>query len=193
MSTQDAWYYSTPQGERIGPITYHEIRALIQGGRMFRDDLVWAAHLPEWTPLERIPELAGWTRQLPPTVPNGTPWQGSQDTIDSIKNMEMVSAIVWGLIAGMQILVAIGMQNCESIFLFVTGVWNVFAALSRFKMVKMIEKRLGSVVKSYESVSQLVVIGIVNLLIGGFIGALWVIFDFIIRDKVLKNRHLFDQ
>ena len=32
-----------------------------------------------------------------------------------------------------------------------------------------------------------------NLLIGGVIEALWAIIDFIIRDKVLRNRHLFDQ
>jgi hypothetical protein len=42
-------------------------------------------------------------------------------------------------------------------------------------------------------VTQLVIIGVVNLLLGAVIGALWVIIDFIIRDKVLRNRHIFDQ
>lgn len=192
MSQQDAWYYATPQGERIGPITYQEIKALIQGGRVYRDDLVWAAHLPEWTPLDRIPELAGWSRQLPPNVPAGTSWHGTQDTIDTIKSLELASAVVWSLIAGVQILLSIWLEGPLS-FMFIAGIWNIFAAISRFNLAKRIQERRKSVVTAYESVTQLVIIAIVNLVVGAVIGALWVIIDFIIRDKVLRNRHLFDQ
>jgi hypothetical protein len=200
MSQQDAWYYATPQGDRIGPITYQEIRALIQGGRVFRDDLVWAAHMPEWTPLGQVPELAGWGRQLPPSVPSGASWQSTQDIIDTIKNLELASAIVWSIIAGVQILFAVLclivpiLSFSASIFgVLVAGVWNIFAALSRFGLVKKIQARQAAVVTGYESVTQLVIIGVVNLLLGAVIGALWVIIDFIIRDKVLRNRHIFDQ
>jgi len=192
MSQQDAWYYATPQGERIGPITYQEIRALIQGGRVYRDDLVWAAHLPEWTPLDRVPELAGWSRQLPPNVPSGTSWQGTQETIDTIKSLELASAAVWSLIAAVQILLSIWLEGPLS-FMFIAGIWNIFAAISRFNLAKRIQERRKSVVTTYESVTQLVIIAIVNLVVGAVIGALWVIIDFIIRDKVLRNRHLFDQ
>lgn len=31
-----------------------------------------------------------------------------------------------------------------------------------------------------------------NLLLGGIIGVVFVVFDFIIRDMVLSNRHLFN-
>ncbi len=193
MSAQDAWYYSTPEGERAGPVTYQELRERIQGGLMDRADLVWAGHLTDWMPLERVPELAGWVRQLPPSLRPVSMDAKDQDLIDHLKTMEMASGIVWSLIAGSQILFAISMENCGSLFLFVTGVLNILAALSRFRMVKCIEKRQKAVIGNYESASRLVVIGIVNLLLGGIIGALWVIFDFVIRDKVLKNRHLFDQ
>jgi hypothetical protein len=37
----------------------------------------------------------------------------------------------------------------------------------------------------------LVIIGIINLLLGGFIGVVLVGFDFYIREKVLTNSHLF--
>ena len=36
------------------------------------------------------------------------------------------------------------------------------------------------------------IIGLINLLLGGLIGVLFVTFDFIIRDKVLSNRRLFN-
>lgn len=200
MSQQDAWYYATPQGERIGPISYQELRALIQGGSVFREDLVWAAHLPEWTPLESVPELAGWGRQLPPSVPAGTSWQASQDIIDTIRKLELASAIVWSIIAGIQLLIALLCLivpfmtfSIEMMALLVAGIWNILAALSRFNRAKQIQARKASVVASYESVMQLVVIGLVNLVFGAVIGALWVIVDFITRDKVLRNRHLFDQ
>ena len=200
MSQNDAWYYATPQGERIGPITYREIQALIKGGRVFRDDLVWAAHLPEWTPLGSVPELSGWARQLPPSVMAGASWQSTQDIIDTIRKLELASGIVWSIIAGVQILVAVMCLivpfmtfSIEMMALLIAGVWNILAALSRFNRAKQIKARKASVVASYESVTQLVIIAIVNLLLGAVIGALWVIIDFIIRDKVLRNRHLFNQ
>jgi hypothetical protein len=37
----------------------------------------------------------------------------------------------------------------------------------------------------------LVIIGVINLVLGGFIGVLFVGFDFYIRDKVLTNAHIF--
>ncbi len=200
MGAQDAWYYATPQGERIGPITYQELRALIQGGRVYRDDLVWAAHLPEWTPLERVPELAGWGRQLPPAVPSGASWQATQDTIDTIQKLETVSGVVWSIIGGLQVLlpvlcliVPILTFSTEMLALLVAGIWNIYAAMSRFNRAKLVQERKASVVASFEGVTQLVIIGIVNLVLGAVIGALWVIVDFIVRDKVLRNRHLFDQ
>jgi hypothetical protein len=200
MSQQDGWYYATPQGERIGPITYQELRALIQGGRVYRSDLVWASHLHGWTPLEQVPELAGWGRQLPPAVPSGASWQATQDTIDTIRKLETASGVVWSIIGGLQVLVPVLCLivpiltfSTEMLALLIAGVWNILAALSRFNRAKQVQARRASVVKSFEGVTQLVVIGLVNLLFGAVIGALWVIVDFITRDKVLQNRHLFDQ
>jgi hypothetical protein len=60
-------------------------------------------------------------------------------------------------------------------------------------MRPMILARDARVPAAYEGVAQLIIIGILNLLLGGVIGVLFVVFDFIIRDMVLGNRHLFDQ
>lgn len=200
MSSQGSWYYATPKGDRIGPITYQELRSLIEGGRVYRSDLVWAAHLPSWMPLEQVPELAAWGRQLPPAVPTGPTWQASEDVIETIRKMEVTSGVVWSIIGSIQILfpvlcmvVPILSFTAEMVPLLMVGVWNIFAALSRFNRAKLVQQRRASVVKSFEGVTQLAVILTMNLIFGAVIGALWVIWDYVTRDKVLRNRHLFDQ
>ncbi len=196
----EKWFYTTKQGDRIGPVSLEEMQVLIQSGRVFRSDLVWASHLTQWTPLDRILQFNELIRQLPPAVPSFAAGHGVQETIDSIKNLEMVSAIVWSIIAGIQMLIAIMLllipiygPSFEAFSILIAGVWNIFAAISRFGLVKAIRGRRSSVVTAYQGVTQLIIIGIINLVLGAVIGALWVIIDFIIRDKVLKNKTIFDQ
>jgi hypothetical protein len=73
----------------------------------------------------------------------------------------------------------------------IAGVWNVIAAWSRFKVSPMIRQRDSRVPAFYEGITQLVIIGVINLLFGGVIGVLFVVFDFVIRDMVLNHQHLF--
>lgn len=211
MSTQDAWYYATPEGERAGPVSYQELRERIQSGLMSREDLVWASHLSDWAPLESVPGLSAWARMaLPPANPIALDVH-AQHAISQIRTLEIISAVVWSLIAGLQLFVAlvmwgtwavvadldlfitIGMNNVEAFVLLLMGLFNAYAALSRFRMARLIEQRRKVVVSRHEGLARLIVIGLINLLFGMVIGALWVIFDFVIRDRVLKNRHLFDQ
>jgi hypothetical protein len=44
----------------------------------------------------------------------------------------------------------------------------------------------------FENISGLVIIGVLNFLLGGFIGVLFVGFDFYVRDQVLSNARLFN-
>jgi len=211
MPAQNVWYFATPQGERIGPVTYQELLNRVQSGRMGREDLVWASHLPDWTPLENVPELAAWARDVLPSRPPCAMAVDAQHVISQIRTLEIISGVVWSLIAGIQLFVAlvmwgtwavvadlelfvtIGMNNGEAFVLLLMGALNAYGALSRFRMAKLIEQRRKVVVNSYEGIARLIVVGLVNLFFGMVIGALWVIFDFVIRDKVLKNRRLFDQ
>ncbi|NJK78557.1 MAG: hypothetical protein HC876_18190 [Chloroflexaceae bacterium] len=92
--------------------------------------------------------------------------------------------------------IILGIVQCLSIVLFyifgpVVGIWNIVAGISRLGMVKRIKQRDPSVVAAYEGIAGLIIIGIINLVLGGIIGILFVAFDFIIRDKILSNRHLF--
>jgi hypothetical protein len=59
------------------------------------------------------------------------------------------------------------------------------------KASKRILERDPTIPSEFESIAQLVIIGVINLVLGGLIGVLFVGFDFYIRDKVLTNAHIF--
>lgn len=105
------------------------------------------------------------------------------DTIRRIADYERLSAILWMILGIVQILTIVAI---------IAGVWNIFAAWSRFRLVPLIRERDSRVPDVYEGVVGLVIIGLINLFLGGLIGVVFVIFDFIIRDKVLSNRRLFN-
>lgn len=189
MSEPRTWYATDAAGGRRGPLSDLELGGLIQSRQIGANDLLWAPHLESWTPLRNIPELAYVIRQPPsfqgPAFPIVAEGAG---VIQSIRSLEQLSAIVWLVIGIFQVLLGFAVP-----LLFIPGIWNLVAAVTRFNLLKSIEARRGSVVAHYESIAPLVIILVVNLVIGGILGALWVIVDFVIRDKVLTNRHLFDQ
>lgn len=121
--------------------------------------------------------------QPPAYVPSHFDTHHDAETIRRIADYERVSAILWMILGIVQIL---------SIVAIIAGVWNVFAAWSRFRLVPFIRDRDSRVPAAYEGVAGLVIIGLINLLLGGLIGVLFITFDFIIRDKVLSNRRLFN-
>lgn len=112
-----------------------------------------------------------------------------QETIRRIVDYARLSGWFW---------IVLGIVQCLTIFLFylfgpVVGIWNIIAGISRLKMVGLIQQRDASVPARYEGMAGLILIGIVNLILGGIIGVVFVILDFMIRDKVLTNRNLFTQ
>ena len=78
-----------------------------------------------------------------------------------------------------------------SIYGAIAGIWNIIAGISRIQMVKRIKARESSIPNDFAGMGGLLTIGIVNLLLGGVIGLVFVAFDFFVRDKILSNRHLF--
>ena len=105
-----------------------------------------------------------------------------ENLIRRIADYERISGILWIVLAIIQICTCIGA---------VAGIWNIFAGRSRLKIAPQIRLRNPNVPKAFESIGQLVVIGAINLLLGGVIGVIFVGFDFFIRDKVLTNNRLF--
>ena len=105
-----------------------------------------------------------------------------QNLIRRIADYERLSSVFW---------IVLGVLQICLLWTAVAGVWNIIASISRWKLPDRIRQRDPSIPKDYQGITQLVVIGIVNLVLGGFIGVLFVAFDFYIRDKVLTNAQLF--
>jgi hypothetical protein len=52
----DDWYHAQNQ-ERRGPVSFAKLKAMASDGWLRREDLVWNAGMPEWTPAEKVPGL----------------------------------------------------------------------------------------------------------------------------------------
>lgn len=105
-----------------------------------------------------------------------------QHLLRRIADYERLSCIFW---------IVLGVIQVCMIFTAVAGVWNIIASISRWKLPSRIRQQDPTVPKAYESITQLVIIGVVNVLLGAVIGVVFVAFDFYIRDKVLTNARLF--
>ena len=60
-----SWYYFTHDG-RQGPFDLDALRALLAQGRVAATTMVWTAGMPDWTPANQVPALAG---AQPPSAP----------------------------------------------------------------------------------------------------------------------------
>ena len=100
-----------------------------------------------------------------------------------LSGYERTSAILWIAISVFQIL---------SIYLIIAGIWNLISALNSFKLEKKILNRSADIPQIYESITELIIIAIVNVLFGGIIGVILVGFDFWIRQEILTHRDIFD-
>jgi len=107
----------------------------------------------------------------------------NQKILSKIADLERISAIVW---------IVLGIILVCACFTMIAGIWNIVAGVHNLKRVSRIRAGDSSIPKEYEeNITSLVIIGVVNVLLGGIIGAFFVGFDFYIRDTVLKNKHLF--
>jgi hypothetical protein len=64
------WYFAIGDEER-GPVTEHQIRALIGTGNLKPDDLVWKEGLDDWVPAGEVPGL--FDKEDSPKSGNATP------------------------------------------------------------------------------------------------------------------------
>jgi len=64
-----AVYYVAIDGQQQGPFDRSVIEQKIKTGEINRTTLIWHADLSEWTPAEKIAELAGTFAAVPPPLP----------------------------------------------------------------------------------------------------------------------------
>ena len=130
-------------------------------------------------PLDRLTPPPLPRSLVPPRLPGRS---GDDLLVRRLTDYEKISGALW---------VAIGIFQCLTVLGIIAGIWNVFAGWTRFKMSKRIFARDATVPADFEPIGGLIVIGIINLILGGVIGLVFVAFDFFIRDKVLSNAQVF--
>lgn len=182
----DIWIYQNEQ--RHGPYAEPSLREWLAQGRVLPTTLAWQPGMQDWTPLSALLGLAPAPPPLPQAAIAPPPYpraavDAAANTIRSIANYEKCSGIVW---------LIIGILQCLTLIAIIAGVWNIIAGISRIRSVPLILQRHPGIPAAFEGVGQLIAIGLINLFLGGVIGVVAVIFDFFIRDLVLKNRALFD-
>lgn len=166
-------------GANYGPYTLGQLREWVRDGSVSRMDFA-SIDAATWVPLGSL--LGG--SPLPPASGMGPMESPEEATIRRIAEYERISAIVWTVIAIIQIL---------SVVAIIAGLWNLVAAWTRFRIVPHIQARNCRVPEAFEGITGLVVIGLINLFLGGVVGVIGIVLDFVVRDHVLKNRHLFDR
>lgn len=106
----------------------------------------------------------------------------ASEFIRKIAEYELISGIVWLVIAILQL--------C-SCWLAFAGGWNLVVAIMRFMSISRIKARDAKIPQEHEGVGTLIALGVINLLLGGIIGVGMAVFDYVIRNKILENRHVF--
>lgn len=101
-----------------------------------------------------------------------------------VKRCEVVSGVAWLLIGIVQLLM---------VYTAAAGVWNVINAIVALRNCKNITPGNPHVVPYFEGRKVwLIVMAVVNLILGGVVGVLLVLFDWHVRDFVLRNRSAFE-
>ena len=101
-----------------------------------------------------------------------------------VKRCEVVSGVAWLLIGIVQLLM---------VYTAAAGVWNVINAIVALRNCKNITPGNLHVVPYFEGRKVwLIVMAVVNLILGGVVGVLLVLFDWHVRDFVLRNRSAFE-
>lgn len=116
-------------------------------------------------------------------------------TTETIANMVTISAIIWILVSVYQIVIGLVLLIFGvGIASIACGGWNIYACIRNFKHASYVRNistpmQGQGVVAAYEnSLAGTIIVGAVNLFLGGGIGVIGCVFDLILRDYVLKHR-----
>lgn len=110
--------------------------------------------------------------------------------LKNISKKEKIGAIIWLVLATIQILLGIIFIEYYWVTLII-GVWNLINGIIRITRAEKIEERKDTLVEEYEkNLVNLIIFLIVNIFVGGLIGVIGVIYDFITRNYVLSNKDI---
>jgi Protein of unknown function (DUF2510) len=133
---------------------------------------------------------SGFTSPIPPPAPPPfvalNSWSPTDDEtfVRQMSSYSHWSGVGWIMLGAFQIL---------SLFGIIAGAWNIFAGISRIRFAGPIRERAPSVPQAVEGLAGYIIIGLINLFLGGVIGVVLVGVDLLVRDRILKRRTLFEQ
>lgn len=112
-----------------------------------------------------------------------------EDAYKKLAEHEKNSAIIWFVIAAIQILI-----GCFTYYTPVlVGAWNIYAGITRMKYSKSLLEMPSGVYEYFEKQgTSNIVFLIINLFLGGIIGAIASAYDIYIRKFVMDNKDLFE-
>ncbi|HET6807091.1 MAG TPA: DUF5362 family protein [Frateuria sp.] len=181
MQSKPIWILRN--GQNQGPYSPDQLMAWLAEGHVRQDDLAWCeGHA--WRPLGDLLREAGCPLPPAPDTRRPTPASATEPDVivRRIADYERASGVLW---------IVLGILQCITLVAIVAGIWNIIAGVSRLRAVPLILQRDPSVPSMVEGIGQLLIIGLLNVILGGVIGVVFVALDFYIRDVILKNQHLF--
>jgi Protein of unknown function (DUF2510) len=149
------------------------------------DGASWTGHT---SPLATPPPLTQYGGAWPvPVSASSAPatWRtpsADDNLVRRLAEYTRWSGIAWIILGALQIL---------GVVTIVAGAWNIYAGYTRIRASGPISQRSPGVPAAFQPLAGYVIIGLLNLLLGGVIGVVLVIVDLFVRDQILKNAHIF--
>ncbi len=118
--------------------------------------------------------------EFSPSQPPRTP---AEEVAKEIRDDTRTSAILWIVIGSIQIL------GCITI---IAGVWNLVMGIRRLSFSETIAPGNAEVYRAFDNgLSNIIITAVLNFVLGGIVFALLCIWDYFIRDKVIRNASVF--
>lgn len=109
---------------------------------------------------------------------------GTDAVAAKVRRCEVASNIIW---------IVVGIIQCVAVYTAAAGVWNIINAIVALRNVKNITAHNPCVVPYFDQRKVwLIVLAVVNLVLGGVVGVVLVLFEWYVRDFVLRNRSAFE-
>jgi len=115
-----SWHYMAG-GRECGPVDFIQLQMLIGTGQLQSDDLVWAAGMPSWVPLNQVPGLqrasAGNRNEHSTSAANGH----SEDLPQTVARAAL-SGRGWAMFVAIMAYFYAGLQSIAGVGMLVTGI-----------------------------------------------------------------------
>ena len=117
-------------------------------------------------------------------VQRTAPVSGPAAVAAKVRRGEVVSNVIW---------IVLGVLQCVTLYAAAAGVWNVINAILALRNVKHIQPGNAGVVPYFDQRrTWLIVLAVVNIVLGGVVGIVLVLWEWHLRDFVLRNRSAFE-